>query len=65
MSADETELIDIVMTLPEKYRTVLYLYYYEGYSIKEIAGILKKNENTVSSLLQRARAKMKSKLEEE
>ncbi len=65
MSADETELLDIVMTLPEKYRTVLYLYYYEGYSIKEIAGILKKNENTVSSLLQRARAKMKSKLEEE
>lgn len=65
MSTDETELLDVVMTLPEKYRTVLYLYYYEGYTIKEIAGILRKNENTVSSLLQRARAKMKSKLEEE
>lgn len=63
--SDEKDLLDTVMSLPEKYRTVIHLYYYEGYSIKEIAGILKKNENTVSSRLQRARMKMKIKLEEE
>ena len=34
---------------------VIHLYYYEGYSIKEISGILKKKENTVKSLLKRGR----------
>ncbi len=50
--------------LPEKYRTVIYLYYYEEYNIREISEILSKNENTVSSLLQRARKKLKERLEE-
>ncbi|MBQ9956022.1 MAG: RNA polymerase sigma factor [Ruminococcus sp.] len=50
--------------LPEKYRSVLYLYYYEEYNIREISEILSKNENTVSSLLQRARKKLKERLEE-
>jgi len=44
-----------VLRLPEKYRDVVYLHYYEGYSAAEIAGILKKKENTVYSLLSRAR----------
>ncbi|MGN0581041.1 MAG: RNA polymerase sigma factor [Ruminococcus sp.] len=64
-SNEETELLEVVMSLPEKYSSVIHLYYYEGYSIREIADILEKNENTVSSLLQRARKKMKIQLEEE
>ncbi|MBQ8296228.1 MAG: RNA polymerase sigma factor [Ruminococcus sp.] len=54
-----------IASLPEKYSSVLYLYYYEEYTIREIAGILQKNENTVSSLLQRARKKIKLELEED
>ena len=34
------ELFQTVMSLPEKYRVPLYLYYYEGYSTKELAGLL-------------------------
>lgn len=51
--------------LPVKDRNILYLYYYEGYSIKEIANILHLKENTVSSQLTRARKKLKLILETE
>jgi RNA polymerase sigma-70 factor (ECF subfamily) len=44
------ELLDAVLRLPENYRVVVYLHYYEGYSTPEIASILKKKENTVYSL---------------
>ncbi len=47
-----------ILELPTKYRTVIHLYYYEGYSIKEISKILKKTENTVKSQLSRARMKL-------
>jgi len=62
---DEKSLLSEISSLPEKYSSVIYLYYYEKYSVKEIAEILKKNENTVSSLLRRARIKLKDILEEE
>lgn len=54
-----------IAALPEKYGSVLYLYYYEEYNVREIAELLNKNENTVSSLLRRARQKIKLELEEE
>lgn len=54
-----------IAALPEKYGKVLYLYYYEEYTVREIAKILQKNENTVSSLLRRARRKIKMELEED
>ncbi len=44
--------------LPEKYRTVLYLYYYEEFSIEEISQVLSLNPNTVGSRLRRAREKL-------
>lgn len=50
--------------LPKKYSNVLYLYYYEEYTIPEIAEILGKSKNTISTQLQRARNKLKSILEE-
>lgn len=52
-----------VSELPLKYRTIIYLYYYEGYKINEISKILKIKENTVKSQLSRAREKLKTKLE--
>ncbi len=56
-------VFDAVKALPEKYRTAIYLYYFEGYQIKEIAQIMKTNQNTVSSLLMRARKKLGAMLE--
>ena len=54
-----------IKKLPPKYSAVIFLYYYEGYSIREIAEMLEKKENTVSSLLQRGRKKLKIELEKE
>ena len=48
--------------LPEKYRDVVYLYYYEEYTAPEIGRILGKKENTVYTLLKRARKTLKDKL---
>ena len=52
-----------VQKLPIKYKTIVHLYYYENYKIKEISQILKMKENTVKSCLARAREKLK--MEEE
>ena len=49
-----------VLNLPIKYRTVVHLYYYENYSIKEISKILKVNENTIKTRLSRARKQLKN-----
>lgn len=43
---ESQELFETVMKLPEKYRTVIHLFYYEDYSIKEIADILKSAKAT-------------------
>lgn len=53
------EVYVAVMALPEKYRTVIHLYYYEGYSVKEIAKLIGKKENTVKSLLKRGRERLR------
>ena len=61
----DNEIRDRIARLPEKYSSVIFLYYYEEYTIKEIASIIGKNENTVSSLLQRGRKKLRTELERE
>ncbi len=58
-------LTECVQGLPEKYRTIIHLYYYEDYKCKEIAKILGISENTVISRLARGREKLKKLLEEE
>lgn len=58
-------IIEEVMRLKSFYRDVIYLYYYQEYSVKEIAELLEKKENTVFSALRRARLKLKDILEEE
>lgn len=59
---DAVRLIDIFELSP-KNRTVLQLYYYEGYSVTEIAKILKISVNGVTSRLSRARQKLKLEME--
>lgn len=59
------DMLEIVMSLPVKERTAIYLYYYEGYSTKEIARILKLSESGVRSRMERARKHLKNKLEGE
>ncbi|HIS94736.1 MAG TPA: RNA polymerase sigma factor [Candidatus Ventricola gallistercoris] len=59
---DHREVIEAVQSLPERYRDVLYLHDYEGYTAPEIARILGRNVNTVYTLLKRAREMMRQKL---
>lgn len=56
------ELLDLVLQLPEKYTTLVYLYYYEGYDIREIAEILKENPSTLRSRLSKAREMLRKEL---
>lgn len=61
----DTSVFQEVMALGEKYRVVVYMYYYEGYSTPEIANVIGKNETTIRSLLHRARNKLKDMLKED
>ncbi len=62
---DQVELFTLVMGLEKKYRVVIHLFYYEGYSVKEISELLNIPEKTVRTRLFRARAKLKTILTEE
>lgn len=57
------EVREAVFALPVKYRIVIYLYYFEGYSTKEIAEMLGKTQNAVSLGLSRGRRKLREMLE--
>ena len=56
------EALDLLDRLPPKYRAVLHLFYYEGYSVEEIGGILGRRQSTVRSQLCRGRALLRDKL---
>lgn len=62
MEEEDSQLYLTVSSLPEKYRTVVHLYYYEEYSVREIASILQKKESTVKARLMRARNMLKERL---
>ena len=62
---EDGRLFEAVMKLPEKYRITIHLYYYEEYSVREIADILKSRESTVKSQLSRGRKLLREKLKEE
>lgn len=59
---DHREVLEAVLALPDKYRDVVYLHYYEGYTAPEIGTILHKNPNTVYTLLTRARDELRKML---
>lgn len=58
---DDT-VLRAVLSLPEKYRTAVHLFYYESYSVREIAALLHQNESTVKTWLHRARAELRESL---
>lgn len=60
-----SDLFQAVKDLPKKYRIVIYLHHYEGYSTEEIAGILKIPKGTVCIRLKRGRELLKKALTEE
>ena len=62
---EDGALWETILRLPEKYRLVLYLHYYQGYTALETAEILGKNPSTVRGWLVQARGKLKELLEEE
>jgi len=59
------EVAEVVLDLPEKYKAVVLLYYYEGYSGDEIAKMLKKPASTVRNHLHEARKLLKERLGED
>ena len=61
---EDGDLFLAVMSLPKKERVAVHLYYYEGYSVREIGKLLAVNESTIQSRLASARKKLKSKLKE-
>ena len=60
---DYSEVFDALGKLPERDRNALYLHYYEGYTAREIAGILGGTERAVTKRICRAREKLKNFLE--
>ena len=61
---DESDVLREVMKLPGKCRVIIHLFYYEDYSINEIAALLGISENTVKSQLFRGRTLLKERLKE-
>lgn len=62
---EDRSLFQAVMRLPERYRTVIHLFYYEEYSVQEIASILGRSQGTVKSQLSRGRQLLKTMLTED
>ena len=56
---NDNNVLEKVMQLPKKYRLVIFLYYYENYSIKEISEILNLTVTNVQTIASRARNKLK------
>lgn len=64
VSEASEELFEAVMRLPEKYRIVIHLFYYEDYSVREISEIMQSSESNIKVRLNRGRKLLKQKLQE-
>ena len=62
---EKAEVLQAVHSLPADFREIFILYYYQGYGISEISGILNLPEGTISSRLSRGRKKLEAILGEE
>lgn len=60
----DPELWELVKQLSEKYRVVVVLHFVEGYTIKEISTILKKNQSTVGTWLERGKKQLRKAMED-
>lgn len=56
-------LREAILALPERYRVPIHLYYYEEYSVREIARMLHRTESSIQTQLQRGREKIKQTME--
>ena len=63
LEPEESRLYQALMTLPAKYRIVLYMHYYEDYSAAQIAAVLGSRVSTITTRLSRGRACLKQALE--
>lgn len=59
---DHKEVLEAVFSLPQKYREVVYLHYFEDYTAPQISRILGKNVNTIYTLLTRSKQMLREKL---
>lgn len=59
---ESRDMLDAVLKLPDNYKNVIYLFYFEGFSAVEIAKMLGKKENTIYTWLSRAKSKLKETL---
>lgn len=64
-NADERSVYNAVMELPKKYRIVIHLYYFEGYTTKEIAEMYGKSDSAIRARLSRARKMLRESVGEE
>lgn len=64
LQPEEQTVLEEVLNLPEKYRTVIYMHYYEDYSLKEISVIMNKKISTIGTWLSRGKKELKKKLGE-
>lgn len=62
---EDTHIIDALMSLPEKFRSVLLLYYVEGYKTEEIAEMIKRSPSAVKMRLAKGRALLKEAYQKE
>ena len=62
---EDSSMLESVMKLPPKYRVTIHLYYFEGYSVKEIADIMRTSVSSVTTRLSRGRELLKKLLLEE
>lgn len=61
---EHSELLEAVMALPVKYRMAVHLFYYEGYSVREIAELTGEKVTTITTRLNRAREKLRDLLDD-
>lgn len=64
-SPEQSDLMPAVLSLPQRWKQIIYLHFYEGMTVPEIAGLMNKNVNTVYTDLRRAKAQLKLKLKED
>ncbi len=62
LSPDHRDVLDAVLSLPPKYREVVYLHYFEDYTAPQISRVLHKNVNTVYTLLTRSKQMLRERL---
>lgn len=62
MSVDDRDVLEALLSLPQKYKDVVYLHYYEDYTAPQISRILGKNVNTIYTLITRSKRLLREKL---